>query len=308
MRALRALSVVAVLAGVLSGGAGSAAASKRHCMISTKPVTVAYERVPGVAANLTSLDIWAPMPKCRVGDRRAPVVMFVHGGSYQRGDKSNTVADKVRMFNSRGWIFVSVNYRLTTPGVASSAHYPDHYRDVAAAVAWVRSHISSTSTGNPHRIALLGHSSGADIVSNVVDNPHWLTEQGLSLSAIKCAAPLDTEGFDKARAEDAAEAASWQEALGNDPNYLTDTSATLLSHAGTHIPNTFTVYRGTPRRQSIEMGYAAALRAAGVTTTLINVSSLSHEEVNQRIGAPGDTVITPQLVRFLATCFHGPAS
>lgn len=307
MRALRALSVV-VLAGVVSGGAGSASASKRHCTISTKPLTVAYEHVPGVAVNLTSLDIWAPMPKCRVDDRRAPVVMFVHGGSYERGDKSNTVADKVRKFNSRGWIFVSVNYRLTAAGVVSSAHYPDHYRDVAAAVAWVRSHISSTSSGNPHRIALLGHSSGADIVSNVVDNARWLTEQGLSLSAIKCAAPLDTEGFDKPRADDLTEAAAWKEALGNDPNYLTDTSATLLIRAGTHIPSTFTVYRGTLRRQSIEMGYAAALRVAGVTTTLINVSSLSHQEVNQRIGAPGDTVITPQLVHFLAVCFHGPAS
>ncbi len=141
MRSLRILSVVGVVAAILSGGAGSASALKRHCAISTKPQTVAYEHVPGVATNLTSLAIWAPMPKCLVGSRRAPVVMYVHGGSYQNGDKSNGVADKVRLFNSRGWIFVSVNYRLTMTGDATSAHYPDHYRDVAAALAWVRPHL-----------------------------------------------------------------------------------------------------------------------------------------------------------------------
>ncbi len=139
-------------------------------------------------------------------------------------------------------------------------------------------------------------------------NPQWLNEAGLSLSAIKCAAPLDTEGFDKTRADDSAEAAQWKEALGNDPNYLVDTSATCLARAGTHIPPTFTVFRGTPRRRSIEMDFAAALRAVGVNTTLIDASSLSHEEVNKQIGAPGDTVITPPLLHFLTTCFHGPKS
>ena len=37
--------------------------------------------------------------------------------------------------------------------------------------------------------------------------------------------------------------------------------------------------------------------------TVIDGSSLSHEDVNSRIGAPGDTVMTPPLMHFLSTCF-----
>ena len=62
---------------------------------------------------------------------------------------------------------MSVNYRLTSTGDLASAHYPDHYRDVTAAVAWTRAHIWSWG-GDPDRIALLGHSAGADIVANVI--------------------------------------------------------------------------------------------------------------------------------------------
>lgn len=119
------------------------------------------------------------------------MVVWVHGGGYRIGDKANQVADKRRLFNARGWIFVSVNYRLTVAGVPGSAHYPDHFRDVAAAVAWVRRHIGARG-GDRTRVALLGHSAGADIVSNVTVNPRWLRERRLSLRAVRCAGPLDT--------------------------------------------------------------------------------------------------------------------
>ena len=43
----------------------------------------------------------------------APVVVWVHGGGYRVGDKAQQVASKVALFASRGWIFASVNYRLS---------------------------------------------------------------------------------------------------------------------------------------------------------------------------------------------------
>lgn len=229
--------------------------------------------------------------------------MFVHGGSYRSGDKRNKVADKVRLFNARGWIFISVNYRLTRPGSVKSARYPDHYRDAAAAVAWTRGYIGK-QRGDPHRIALLGHSAGADIVSNVITNPRWLLERHLKLSAVRCAGTLDTEGFDKPQAQ-GGEVGQWKLALGNDPRYLTDTSATLQVRAGAGIPPIVTVVRGTRLRQEIETAFAGRLRAANVTTTVIDASILSHEQVNTRIGARGDTVMTPPLLGFLHGCFGG---
>lgn len=301
----RALTCTLAAVVALAVASSAAAAPRRTCVGPVAPETVAYAQLPGVPANATSLDVYAPRPTCRVAGRRAPVVLWVHGGGYRIGDKANKVAAKRRLFNARGWVFVSVNYRLTGLGDPASAHYPDHYRDVAAAVAWVRENISARG-GNPHRVALLGHSAGADIVANVTANPVWLGERGLGLGAVRCAGPLDTEGFDKTRVPAGSdELAQWQAALGNDPAFARDTSATLLARAGTGIPATITVVRGTPLRRSIESDYAARLRALGVPATTIDAAALTHEQVNTQIGAPGDTVMTPPLMAFLTSCLHG---
>jgi acetyl esterase/lipase len=302
---LRTPACSLVLLAVLTLAGSASGAPRRTCMGASQRETVAYAQRPGMPANATSLDVYAPTPGCRVAGRRAPVVVWVHGGGYRVGDKANQIAAKRRLLNARGWVFVSVNYRLTVAGGPGSAHYPDHYRDVAAAVAWIRAHIAARG-GNPHRIALLGHSAGADIVANVTTNPAWLAERGLGLRAVRCAGPLDTAGFDKTRVPATSpEQVQWREALGTDPAFAQDTSATLLARAGTGIPPTLTVVRGTPLRRAIETDYAARLRALGVPATVVDASSLTHAQVSTRIGAPGDTVMTPPLMRFLTSCLHG---
>ena len=278
---------------------GAAAATPSACAKAPSAKTVAYKRVSGVPANLTSLDVYAPSRACRRG-RSAPVVMWVHGGAYSIGDKANQMRDKVRLFTGRGYVFVSVNYRLSVPGRAKSAKYPDHFRDVAAAVSWVNREIGRRG-GDRRRVALLGHSAGADIVSNVAADPRWLKERKLSLKAVRCAGPLDTEGFDKQAAGPRAQG-QWQRAFPNLPTYARDTSAVKLIRRGIGIPSTITVARGAPRRQAIQQRYAATLRRAGVSATVIEARSLSHEQVSRRIGARGDTVMTPPLTRFLGRC------
>ncbi len=263
------------------------------------PATVVYKTVEGIDPDLLSLDIHAP-----AGIQNAPVIIWVHGGGYVIGDKTNQVRDKIRLFNSQGWILVSVNYRLSTPE-KGAVQFPDHFLDVAAAVAWVRENIPGYG-GDPQHIALLGHSAGADIVSNVVVNPTYLQTYGLNLSDIACAAPLDTAGFDKVKAgsnQSAGEQEQWENALGNNPNYLTETSATLLIRPAIGIPSVLGVVRGAERRQQIETEFLAALQAAGIETTLIDARFLSHQEVNSQIGAPGDTVMTEPLINFLTGCF-----
>ncbi len=263
-------------------------------------MTVAYRAVPGVDPNLLSLDVHAPNGACH-----APVVMWVHGGGYQIGDKKNQMDDKVRLFNDAGWILVSVNYRLTIPGDPASAQFPDHFEDVAAAVGWVHDNIANYG-GDASRIALLGHSAGADIVSNVVTNPTYLRGVGLDLPSIVCAGPLDTMGFDKVAAganDPDGEKEQWRLALGNAPDYLTSTSATHLAAAGIGIPSMIVVVRGTPQRRQIQSGFVAQLTSLNIPATSIDASSLTHNEVNSRIGARGDTVMTPPLMAFLTECF-----
>lgn len=294
------LALGAAAALLLATAPAEAGAATKPCAKVPKGKTTAYKRVSGVARNLTSLDVYAPSSACRRG-RKTPVVMWVHGGGYARGDKASQIARKVKLFTTKGWVFVSVNYRLTNPGAPRTARYPDHFRDVAAAVAWVRSNVSR-SGGDHTRIALLGHSAGADIVSNVTTNNRWLKERKLSLRTLRCAGPLDTEGFDKAAAG-RGERLQWRLALGNLPTYVRDTSAVNLVRRGAGIPRTITVVRGVPRRQAIQRRFAATLRAAGVGTTVIDARSLNHAQVNRNIGAAGDRVMTTPVMRFLSGCF-----
>jgi len=305
MRALPLIARLAAagLATAALGPTATATAGARQpgdvCAQVPAPRTIAYDRIAGVPANLTSLDVYAP-PRRRTRGRRVPVVLWIHGGGYHVGDKASQVAAKVRLLTSSGYVFASVNYRLTRAGDPTSAHWPDHFRDVAAAVAWTRRHVRRYG-GDPRRIILLGHSAGADIVANVTTDPRWLAERGLGLAAVRCAGPLDTAGFDKARATD-RERGQWISALGNAPDFEHTTSAVYLIRPGIGIPPTITVVRGTPNRQSIQQSFAARLREAGVPVTIIDARGLSHAQVNSRIGAPGDTVMTPPLLAFLRDC------
>ena len=75
------------------------------------------------------LDFYLPR-----GVKNAPVLIFIHGGEWTRHDKAE-VSYKPKFLNEHGIIFASINYRLSP-----AAKHPDHADDVAAAIAWVRSH------------------------------------------------------------------------------------------------------------------------------------------------------------------------
>jgi len=122
-----------------------------------------------------------------------------------------------------------------------------------------------------------------------------------------CFAPLDTAGFNKVAAgvgKPSGEELQWKIALGNNPKSLTETSATLLVGPGIGIPPVLVVVRGPPRRQEIAIEIIETLTRAGVPVTRVDAHSLTHNEVNGRIGAPSDTVITPPLVGFLKRWFR----
>lgn len=273
------------------------------CTVGT--TTARYRSLPGVEARFTSLDVHNPRGACGL-----PVWVWVHGGGYRIGDKANQMADKVRLAAERGWLLVSVNYRLTDPADPTAARFPDHYDDVAAAVAWIRSNIAPFG-GDANRIALFGHSAGADIVSNVAVVPAHLAAHGLTTAVVDCVGPLDTAGFDKpaALATGTAgaerEEAMWEAALGNDPDWRMSTSATLGIDPARRVPPMLVTVRGAPARRAIAEGLATAVRATGAEAVVVEARGLTHNEVNSRIGAAGDTVMTPPIVGFLDRCFVG---
>jgi triacylglycerol lipase len=107
---------------------------------------------------LQKIDVLEPAAKPAKG---RPVMIFVHGGGFTRGDKAQVDNMLVWAVNN-GMVGVDVDYRL-----APKDPWPAGAQDLKAAVAWTRDHIAEHG-GDPNRIILWGHSAGANHVEDYV--------------------------------------------------------------------------------------------------------------------------------------------
>jgi len=134
------------------------------------PNTVARLDVPYGADPKQMLDIYAPK-----GASDAPVVVYVHGGEWTRGDKAE-ISYKPAFLNAHGIVLISINYRLS-PAWA----HPAQVDDVASSIAWVKAHAAELGA-SPRRIILMGHSAGCHLVTLVALDPRVLARAGLKPS------------------------------------------------------------------------------------------------------------------------------
>jgi acetyl esterase/lipase len=266
----------------------------------TTPTTVAYEQLAGVDPNLVSVDVYGLPAGCAP----APIVFWVHGGGWSKGDKANEgTATKAAWAASHGWVLAAVNYRLSTPG--SGVVWPTHGRDVAAAVTYTLDHAEQFGI-DPTRVALMGHSAGAHIVSFLAVAPDQLAVSGREAPTVSCLVALDTEGYDLVDRVDTGPDIT-DEMIAN--GFGTDTAAlvaasplqTLQANGGTP-PDAIVVTRGLPQRKAQATDFADALKAHGAEVTVIDATGYSHADVNQRLGTAGESVVTPPVTTFLESC------
>lgn len=92
----------------------------------------------------------------------APVLTYIHGGGFMTGTTTETAAD-LRWFADRGWVVVSIDYRLFKPGRPTWDKAPV---DVACGLAWVYANAARFG-GDPDRIVLLGDSAGGNLAINL---------------------------------------------------------------------------------------------------------------------------------------------
>lgn len=242
------------------------------------------------ADALTRLDVYPP-PEAGCG---RPVLIWVHGGAWSVGDKANEIDNKVAWANARGAVLVSINYRLSSVG--GDVQHPDHVNDMALALRWVVDNAAAWG-GAPDRVALLGHSAGAHLVALAATNPAVLDAVGLSAANVTCVGSFDSE---YTVSEIVARDAAYEEVFTDDPAVWADASPS--AHVRSGLPGMALACRGTPGRVAQCEAFAEALREAGNAVTVIDASSLTHEQVNDRIGAPGDEVMTPAIDAFLLGC------
>ncbi len=86
----------------------------------------------------------------------SPIVIFVHGGAWALGDRSQ-VHSKPEHFTASGYHFASVSYTLFP-----AANAQTQALQVGAAVNWVHANAARLG-GDPGRIALIGHSAGCHL-------------------------------------------------------------------------------------------------------------------------------------------------
>jgi acetyl esterase/lipase len=265
--------------------------------------TLAYRSQPGVPPALHALDL--VLPRRDAGCPAAPLVVYFHGGGYVSGDKSQQVADKIALFTRAGWGFASVNYRLSPFPLRlddpTRVRYPDAQNDAAAALRYLHD-IAAAQGLDPSRFLLLGHSAGAHLTALVSADGRFVAAQGLPASTVRCVALLDTEAYDLPAmvGEGGDDALLYQNAIATDTATLREASP--RQHVKPGLAPHIVVTRGTASRQAQAAGHVAALQAAGVPAQLLVAGGLSHAEVNQVVGRPGDTVVTPALMAFYEAC------
>jgi acetyl esterase/lipase len=238
------------------------------------------------------LDIYAPP-----GVEHAPVMVYVHGGGWHRGDK-RAVGLKAGFFTAKGWVFVSINYRLLPDG-----KHPRNVEDVARAIAWVHDHIAE-SGGDPGKLFLMGHSAGAHLVSLVATDGRRLEAFGKSLSSIRGVVALDTNTYDLPTLMQSGTAGLYRQVFGDDPNVWRDASPITHVAAGQGIPPFLICYsRGmgpamNPDRRTQAQAFAKALEGIGIRVETVDASDRSHGEINQWFGDPEDNKVTGRAAAF----------
>jgi acetyl esterase/lipase len=126
-----------------------------------------YGQAPGAggAPQDLRLDLYQP-----TGDAVAarPAIVWVHGGSFRTGSRTSPeLVDQATVFSKKGFVNVSISYRLdatgcsaSSPGASCVTAMRNAKEDAQAAVRWLRAN-AATYRIDPKRIAIGGSSAGA---------------------------------------------------------------------------------------------------------------------------------------------------
>ena len=271
----------------IPGGRKAETGAKEQVKV-TEKLDLAYGDHPA-----QRLDVYQPS-----GVKGAPIMVYVHGGGWRRGDKRG-VGAKVSFFCGRGSVYVSVNYRLLPEG-----RHPVNVNDVARALAWVHDHAADYG-GNPDQLFLMGHSAGAHLVALVATNEKPLQQAGKTLAILKGVIPLDTNAYDVPTLMQSGSARFYGQVFGDDPAQWKDASPIHHIAANRGIPPFLICYsRGmrstvTPERSQRANAFAKKLRAAGIAADVVDASDRNHGEINQWFGNPNDAKVTGKAAAFL---------
>ena len=212
-------------------------------------------------------------------------------------------------FPDSGIACANVNYRL-----APAHAWPAQAEDVAAAVAWVRTNIGPRG-GDPHKLSLVGHSSGAMLVALVATDERYLDRHGLKTSDLRGVVSMGSIMWD-----DELEQASMRygrgrvkEAFGREPDNRMYASLDMyldhwpIRHVRAGLPPFLFLIAESEQEQppvlKTNRKFVEDARALGNWAEYKVLPGRTHYSAIRNLGEPGDPVFA--IVRDFVRQFSG---
>lgn len=295
---------LALAAGALALAAGTLQAQVGSRSSELEQRSQAKQTVSYGTDTLQTLDFWSATGGA---NGKAPLVLYVHGGGWKRGDKRMMDgSDKLSHWREQGYAVASMNYRLVP-----EATVEQQGADVAAALAVLKARAPSLGI-DPARMALVGHSAGAHLVALVGTDPQYLRSAGLGFGDVVGIVPLDGAAYDvPAQLSEGPRIMhkTYAQAFGTEParqRALSPTHQAVPPNAADFL--ILHVERDDGERQAKAL--AAALRQSGSVATVQGFAGKGlrgHAAINRDLGDPAYPA-TPVVDAFLARVFRQPVA
>jgi acetyl esterase/lipase len=230
-----------------------------------------------------TLDVYAP-----ADGKNHPVVVWIHGGGWHSGDKKD-IKQKPQAFVDRGFVFVSINYRLW-PNVTIK----EIAEDVARAIRWTHDHAKDHG-GDPTCLFIMGHSAGAQLAALVCTDDRYLKGEKLSFTLLKGCVPVDGDTYDlpmrieTVRKSGNKKLAERDKQRFGDEKLQKELSSVTYIAKGKHIPPFLILHvadHPDTSRQSQRL--LQALQDGGVPAKIYPAEGKDHTTLNDDLGTPGD--------------------
>lgn len=235
-----------------------------------------------------TMDIY--LPANATSQKAMPVIFMVHGGAWRTGSKTarGVVENKAAHWLPRGYIFISINYRML-PDIKPL----EQADDVAHALATAQTRTAEWG-GSRNRFILMGHSAGAHLVSLLASSPAIAAKAGASAWLATIA--LDSAAYDITKIMEQKHYRFYDEAFGTDPAYWQATSPSLqLKQLTSPFMAVCSSIRPDKPCAQAEV-FVNKAKSLGMQAVLLP-QSLSHAEINKNLGL--DNAYTAAVDNFL---------
>lgn len=231
----------------------------------------------------------------------APLVVVIHGGSWQGGDSQQLPALNAYLV-ARGYAVAAVEYRL-----APQNRFPAARDDVVAALDFLTQHAGEYRI-DANRMVLLGRSAGAQLALLV----GYTVQRPAIRGVVSFYGPTDLVwGYNHPANPLVLESRPLLEAyLGGTPDQLPDaySAASPIDHVDANSPPTLLIHGANDEMVFVENSQRLAVRltAAQRPHLLVTLPCASHG-CDANLQGPSGQISTYAIERFLGAVFATPS-